>query len=289
MENKGTNINTNISRKRNSKNKYSISSFILALSPLVILLLGFLFCFLVTVTSSNGEMEAVWWIFVFLIWIMTPVTILINILSIVYGIKGLRAKRSGFAWAGIVIVLLEVFLIVSIYGITTLVNMPAEKKEKQEISQVKEEILNYETYADLQKFGLGIYKQKTSGDKFLWDITKPEDYVIDYDGVKMVYEVTYNSKDDLVSDYVFDHSNEGKNVSYDVYHYDDTYIIVTPLWDEPGTLYYWGYIYLCKELSNNVDLFGIGVLDPEVIENFKILPSESYSRKELTEKLGKDY
>lgn len=280
---------TDVAIKSNSKKWYSMASFILAASPLAILLIGFLFCLFVSVSSSNNEMWAIWWIFIFLIWIMIPITVVVNIVSVVFGIKGIRANRTRFSWAGIIIILLEIIIFVSIAGITTLVNMPAERIEKQEISQSKEEILTYETFADLERFGLGIYKQKNKGDKFLWDITKPEEHVIDYDGVKMVYEVNYNRKDDLGFDHAFDHSNEGKNVQYDVYRYDNTYIIVTPLWDEPGTLYYWGYIYLCKELSNNVDLFGIGILDPKVVENFKVLSSETYSRKELTEKLGKDY
>lgn len=78
-------------------------------------------------------------------------------------------------------------------------------------------------------------------------------------------------------------------MQYDIYFYDDTYIIVTPLWDKSGTLSYWGFIYLCKDIGKDVDLFDVGIIDPKVIEKFYELPREKYSRKELTEKLGKTY
>lgn len=277
-------------KKSNSKNKDSIISLILAASPVAIVLIVFLFCLIVSGgNNSENDMGAVWWIFVVLIWIMIPVTIIANILSIFYGVKGLREKNTKFAWVGITIILLELILAILIYGITTLGNLPEERAKKQEILQLKEEINNYETYADLSEFGLGVYKLKKEGDKYLWDVTKPEDTVIDYDGVKMVFENYYNRKDKFGFDNAWGNSNEGKNVQYDVYFHDDTYIIVTPLWDEPGTLYYWGFIYLCKNISNDVDLFDIGILDPNVIDKFEALPKKTYSRKDLTDLLGKNF
>lgn len=72
-----------------------------------------------------------------------------------------------------------------------------------------------------------------------------------------------------------------------MYFHEGTFIIVTPLWEKPGTLYYWGYIYLCKNIVKNADMFAIGVTDPAVVEKLRKLPGEKLTRKELSEKLGK--
>lgn len=276
--------------KLNGKNRESKISLILASLPVAIVIIVFLFCLVVSGGStSENDMGAVWWIFVVSIWIMTPVTIIMNILSVYYGVKGLREKHTKYAWVGITIVLIELIIAILIYGVTTLSNLSEEKALQQEITQLKEEIINYETYADLSEFGLGVYKLKNEGDKYLWDITKSEDTVIDYDGVKMVFESYFNRKDKLGFDNAWGNSNEGKNVQYDVYYHEDTYIIVTPLWDEPGSLYYWGFIYLCKDINEGADLFDIGILDPNIIDNLEVLPKRTYTRKDLIDLLGKDF
>lgn len=232
-----------MSDEKNRKGGYSIASFILSAFPIAILLIGFLFCLIVSGGGvSDNDGGVIWWVFVVLIWIMAPVTIIANIVSVILGVKGLKIKNTVFAWAGIIVVLIEIFVVILIYGIVTLVNMPEENARKQEILQLQKEISNYETYADLTSFGLGLYKLKNEGDEYLWDITKPEDTVINYEGVEMVYEGYNNRKDDEGFDNAWGNSNEGKDVEYDVYFYNNTYIIVTPLWDKPGTLYYWGYI-----------------------------------------------
>lgn len=278
-------IGADISDEQNRKSGWSIASFILSAFPIAILLMGFLFCLI----ASGMGLGAIWWLFIALIWIMVPVTIIANIVSVILGVKGLKIKKTIFAWAGIIVVLIEIIAVILIYGIVTLVNMPEENARKQEILQLQKEISNYETYTDLTSFGLGLYKLKNEGDEYLWDITKPEDTVINYEGVEMVYKGYNNRKDHEGFDNAWGNSNEGKDVEYDVYFYDNTYIIVTPLWDKPGTLYYWGYIYLCKDINKNVDLFDVGILDPKVVEKLHELPGEKYSRKKLTEKLGKTF
>ena len=177
----------------------------------------------------------------------------------------------------------------SLWGINEIIDIPSNIARNQEIAQLQEEISNYETYADLTPFGLGIYKLKNEGNRYLWDITKPEDHVIEYEGVAMVYEHHFNRRDEESWDNSWGNSNAGKDILYDVYFYEDTYIIVTPLWEKPGTLYYWGYIYLCKDIAKDADLFDIGILDPKVVEEFHELPGEKLSRKELSEKLGKTF
>lgn len=172
-------------------------------------------------------------------------------------------------------------------AITEIANIPAKNAEKQVDLQFEKEISNSETFADLTPFGLGIYKLQNKGDKYLWDITKPEATVITYDGVRMVYDNLINRKDDETWDNTWGNSNKGKDVQYDVLFYKGTYIIVTPLRDKPGTLYYWGNIYLCKGLDKDSDLFEMGIIDPKVVDKLRELPGQKLSRKELAEKLHK--
>jgi len=278
---------TSWSKKPRSISGYSIASFFLSASPLAIVLMGFLFYLLVSGGStSENDMGAVWWFFIFLIWIIVPIALIANILSIIFGIKGLKIKKTIFAWAGIAIVILEILTPIAVIG--TIV-VPATIARNQEISQLQKEIKNYETYADLTAFGLGIYKLKDTGDRHLWDITKPEKIVINYDGVDMVFDVHYNRKDDTTWDNAWGSSNEGIDVTCDVILYQGTYIIIPPLWEQHGVLYYWGYIYLCKDINENADLFDIGILDKNVVNKLLQLPGEKMSRKELSEKLGKTF
>lgn len=176
----------------------------------------------------------------------------------------------------------------SLFGIIEIINIPANSAIKREITQVKSKIAESEIYADLTPFGLGLYKLNEDN-KFLWDITKPKEYIGKYDGVDMVYEYSVNSKEDDAWDNTWGNSNVGKDVAYDVILYEDTYIIITPLWEKPGSRYYWGYIYLCKNIDKDSDLFEIGILDPLVVKKLRELPGERIYRKELAEKLGKAY
>ncbi len=175
----------------------------------------------------------------------------------------------------------------SLIALNSIKNIPAQNAYKNEITMLQNEIKTYETYADLTSLGLGHYKLQHEGAPHLWDITKPEKTVITYDGVMMVYEHLFNRNDEESWDNAWNNSNVGKDVEYDVFFYEGTYLIVTPLWDKPGVLYYRGYIYICKELSPNCDLFDIGITDLQMIEKILQLPGEKMSRAELSELLGK--
>lgn len=277
-------------KKAGFKNRDSMVSLILAIVPIIIILSGFLFCLILSGgQTSDNDMGAVWWLFIALLGVMIPTTLVANIIAIVFGIKGIRKQKTLLAWAGIIIVIFEASAITLTAGVAAIRGYVENRGRNQEILQMQDAIKNYETYADLTPFGLGLYKLQYEGDKHLWDITKPEDYVIEFEGVEMVFEHHYNRKDEESWDNDWKNSNKGKDVTYDVYFYEDTYLIVTPLWDEPGTLYYWGYVYLCKDISENADLFNIGIHDPKLVENFKMLPVVKMSRKELSEKLGKAF
>ena len=189
----------------------------------------------------------------------------------------------------IVFIWFMAFFPFSLFGVKAVANLPAEIAKKQEILQIQDEILNYETFADLTPFGLGIYKLQNEGGRYLWDITKPEKTVINFDGVEMVYEHHVNRRDEETWDNSWGNSNVGKDVLYDVIFYEGTYIIITPLWEKHGGLYYWGYIYLCKTIDKDADLFEIGILNTKVVEKLQELHGEKISRKELAEKLGKTF
>jgi len=92
------------------KNKaFSKASLILALAPLAILLIGFLFCLFLSSPAVFGDDQGViWWIFIALITVMIPVAIVTNTLAVIFGILGLRTNKSLFGWLGIIIAALEV-------------------------------------------------------------------------------------------------------------------------------------------------------------------------------------
>lgn len=200
--------------------------------------------------------------------------------------KAVHNKIIRFAYKSIAIVLIwfMAFFPFSLFAIEKIVNLPEERAAKQELLRVQDEILHYETFADLTPFGLGLYKLGHAGDEYLWDVTQPKDRLYSFDGVVMAYEYYINRKDAETWDAKFEHSNKGKDVMYDVLFYEGTYIIVAPLWDNPGK---WGVVYLCKDLAEDVDLFNIEIHDTQTIETLQAMAGERISRKELAEKLGK--
>jgi hypothetical protein len=137
---------------------------------------------------------------------------------------------------------------------------------------------------------LGVYKWQLSGDRYLWDVSRPEAHVIDNDGVYYVFATLSNIKSYSSWDHSI-HSNKGKNVSYDVIPYEGTYIIAAPQWDTPrGSPGVWGFVYLCKEISPDADLFVLWNTDPDLVEALRALPGrETVSRRELAERLGKEF
>ena len=271
-----------------SKNSgYSRASFILSALPITILLIGFLFCLLVSVVVP-GSGSVIWWLFIILLYIAVPLTLITNILSVIFGIKGLKIKKTAFAWSGIGIVAFEVIAVLLAVGIISAVGASAGNAKEREIAQQQKEISSYETFADLRPFGLGLYKLRCEGDNLLFDVTKPKKTVTEYRGASMVYEYYINRKENESWDDFRGNSNVGKDVLYDVYFYEDTYIIVTPLWDPPSSLYC-GYIYMCKSLAKGVDLFNVGIPDPQVAEKLRELYGEQISRQELAALLGKEF
>ena len=170
----------------------------------------------------------------------------------------------------------------SMFGIQNISNLPGFIAKEQEGSLFKEEILKSETYADLSTFGLGVYKRVSESDDHIWDITQPIDFPSKIsDGTIIVY-VSYSVSMDRASLVVG--SDKGKELMYNVYLHEGTYII-TPLSDSG-----FSYFYLCKGLDKDSDLFYLSGsrISSESMEKLRGLPGERYSRQEIAEKLNKD-
>ena len=98
----------NVIEDKNKKRGYSKASFILSVAPIAFLLIVFIICFIISGGGASEDTGAIWWLLIAAIMISLPVAAVTNILSVVFGIKGLKNKKTVFAWAGIAIVSLEV-------------------------------------------------------------------------------------------------------------------------------------------------------------------------------------
>jgi len=102
----------NVIVDKNKKSGYSKASFILSVAPIAFLLLVFIISFIISGPgAADNDRGAIWWLFIAAIFIFIPVAAVANILSIIFGIKGLIYKKTVFAWAGIAIVALELLAI----------------------------------------------------------------------------------------------------------------------------------------------------------------------------------
>ena len=108
---------TGVNDMKNGRNVngYSVASLVSSSTPVVILLAGYLICLAFSGGnySDNGS-GAVWWYFIALIMGLVPVAIIGNILSVIFGILGLKKQKTIFAWLGIIIVLLEVLAVLAL-------------------------------------------------------------------------------------------------------------------------------------------------------------------------------
>ena len=208
-------------------------------------------------------------------------------------IKETRLKNSVISFiykaAATLLLWFMAFFPFSLSGAIEIINMPEKNARNHEILLLREEISNFETFADLTPFGLGVYKLRYEGDRNLWDITQLPPTVIIYDGVDLVFKSHINRRGDETWDNVWNNSNVGINVMYEIFFYEGTYIIITPLRERAHVMWGWGLIYLCKELKADVDLFMVAIPNLEVVEKLRELPVEQISRRELAAKLGKVY
>ena len=100
---------------RERPNSFTIASFVLAISPLVILLAGYLICLILSGgRTSDNDAGAIWWVFVVLVMILVPVTLISDIVSAGLGIMGIKrqkGRKTLFSFMGIIIVGLEILTV----------------------------------------------------------------------------------------------------------------------------------------------------------------------------------
>ena len=94
---------------KNRSRVFSVTSLILAAAPLAIFLVALVFCFLVSVIVPGAD-SVIWWLIIAIIPILFPVAIVASIVSVVFGVIGLKGNRSVFGWAGIAVVLLDILV-----------------------------------------------------------------------------------------------------------------------------------------------------------------------------------
>ena len=99
-------------------NSFTITGFILAAAPVVILLLGFLFCLVFSGgQSGDNDMGAVWWLFVILLWFLIPITAIADAVSVILSIVGIRRRRGKkktlFTYSGFIIIALELLAVLA--------------------------------------------------------------------------------------------------------------------------------------------------------------------------------
>lgn len=90
---------------KKNKSGFSIASLIFSLVPFVIVMLGFLFYFIYSSIAPSSEAVVGW---VILIGLMIAVysSPLTGILSVVFGVIGIKSNKKLFSWLGITIGLL---------------------------------------------------------------------------------------------------------------------------------------------------------------------------------------
>ena len=96
---------------------YSKASFLLSAVPLAVLLIVFLVCLIISGgEASDNDRGAIWWLFLAALWVVGPVAAVTDILSVIFGIIGLKRRKTRFAWAGIGIVVAEIAAVLLIWA-----------------------------------------------------------------------------------------------------------------------------------------------------------------------------
>ena len=200
-----------------------------------------------------------------------------------------RALRMGVKGAALLLVWFFAFFPFSAIGVFYVMDIPERRAQQVLADQTRAEIEAYDTYADLSPYGLGIYKLKQDGFEYLWDVTQPVDYSRTIrsrgDDIIFIYSGKFNLRDKNFLDY----ESLGKDVQYDIFTHEDTFVIASPILDNPDVLGDTIHIYLCKAIAPDTDIFQIGITDPAIVEKLRALPGERISRREICERLGKPY
>ena len=92
-------------------NGFAITSLVLAIIPLVIILLAFLFLDIAINGYADGDIaQGFWPVLMLLIIVVYVVGLIANILAVIFGILAIIKQRRLFSWLGIIVVILEVLI-----------------------------------------------------------------------------------------------------------------------------------------------------------------------------------
>ena len=112
MEN---NLQSGSEKSRKRRTRCSIVSLVLAAAPLAVTLAVFLAC-LFFALFVEGAGSVIWWVMIAMVPILGPVTIVTCVLAVIFGIIGLKGRKTVLAWSGIAVVILEVLIALLILG-----------------------------------------------------------------------------------------------------------------------------------------------------------------------------
>ena len=114
---------SNGTKDKNRKSGFSTASLLLSVTPIAFLLIvlgGFRI--VDEVGLNDNKLTASGWLIFLLIWVLPVVAIISGILSVIFGVVGLKKKKTMFAWVGIIIVSLEVLYVLWI-GVLKVLNI----------------------------------------------------------------------------------------------------------------------------------------------------------------------
>lgn len=100
-------------KKQHKPSFFAITSFILAIAPIIILLLIFVILVLVSGGSFLGDVGgALWPLFLILLVGTLVIGLIANILAVIFGIIAIVKRKTFFSWVGIIIVAVEFLILV---------------------------------------------------------------------------------------------------------------------------------------------------------------------------------
>ena len=106
----------NIDVEDNKRKRQSLTSFILAVIPFVVWFLVFVFCLIGSQGKiSDNDGGAIWWVMIAMTFVLFPLTIILDIISLVFGVLGLKGKKTLRSWLGIIFVVIDIILIAGIF------------------------------------------------------------------------------------------------------------------------------------------------------------------------------
>lgn len=99
-------------KKERQPNPYAITSFVLAIAPIIIWLLIIVFLVIFSGESNFGFVAgASWPLFIILLVVTLIIGLIADILAVIFGIIAIVKRKTLFSWLGIIIVDVEALIL----------------------------------------------------------------------------------------------------------------------------------------------------------------------------------